>query len=160
MVSVDILNYVLQFEPLTWRKEFAINIPKGSLVERVYLAHCLKEVIDKQTQSHLKISNYSEAYQILLAIPSALVYRIYKIFKSSLPPSIDFHTAGLYQAPTPKKFYKKFEEDEEERDEIADRAQRELKSKFSGKELKEAADLDKQILKASGLKGAKKVEIK
>ena len=140
MVDVKLANYQYRFKRLRWREEFAIVFPPNKDPYRVVLANALVEV------SGLKIKSLEEAFKVLDAVPSAIVERIFKIYKGSLPASRRFVTAGLYKAPLPSQYIRHQVESEEEVGKQADKVVQQMESKFGKKELDEAREIDRQIL--------------
>ena len=91
----------------------------------------------------------TDAHKVLDAIPSAVIYRIFILYKGNLKTFRSFTTIGLWKAPEPSKLIKKVEEAEEERDHIMDRVEQEMIAKFGRKELAEARRMEMEVLKAS-----------
>jgi len=117
---------------------------------RVLLAHALENVSD------LKASP-EEAEKIFAVMPLPVVSRVYRIYKGSLPANRRFETAGLYCAPEPSAYAKRVVVEEEEVDDATERVMKNMENRFGRKELAEAAEVDRKILKASQLRGAAKV---
>jgi hypothetical protein len=148
LFEVKLLNYTFRFKRLTWREEFLIKFPKGKDQTRVYLSHALKEV------SGLSVETIEEATRILEALPSAISSRVFRIYKGQIQPNQRFETAALYKAPEPNKFRVLLQDDETEKDELAERARIRLEQQFGHREVAAATAVDLQILKASKLRGA------
>lgn len=146
-VEVKLLNYVFRFRQMKWREEFSIVFESNRDRLRTILAHALDEV------SGLKVTSTKEALRVFDAIPSAIVYRIFLIYKGSQPESRIFKTVGLYQAPEPNRFIKKIEEAEQERETIMDRVEQEMAAKFGRKELLEARKRELEMLRNSNARG-------
>jgi hypothetical protein len=140
--EVKLLQYAFVFHNLKWREEFNIKFGKKDRL-RTILAHALDEV------SGIKVGSVDEAQRVLDAIPSAVIYRIFILYKGNLKTFRSFTTIGLWKAPEPSKLIKKIEEAEEEREHIMDRVEREMEAKFGRKELAEARKMELEVLKAS-----------
>jgi len=149
-VEVCLLNYKFRFRRLTWLEELNLVIPPGKNSMRVVLAHALENVSD------LKASP-EEAEKIFAVMPLPVVSRVYRIYKGSLPTNRRFETAGLYCAPEPSAYAKRVLVEEEEVDDATERAMKNMENRFGRKELAEAAEVDRKILKASQLRGATKI---
>jgi len=115
------------------------------------LAHALEDV------SGLPVKSVEEAAKVFAAMPIPVVSRVYRIYKGLLPASRRFETAGLYRAPDPSVYVKRVAEDDDVVDQASDRVMQRMEQNFSKQELAEAADIDRQILKASKLRGAVKI---
>ena len=140
--EVKLLQYVFVFHDLKWREEFSIKFGEKDRL-RTILAHALDEV------SGIKIESIADAHRVLDAIPSAVIYRIFVLYKGNLKTFRSFTTVGLWRAPEPSKVIKKIEEAEEEREHIMDRVEQEMIAKFGRKELAEARAMELEVLKAS-----------
>lgn len=151
LIEVKLLDYTFRFRRMLWREEFNIKFPKGKDSMRVYLAHALVEV------SGLSVTP-EEAVRIIESLPSAISSRVFRIYKGQLPAHRRFGTASLFKAPTPVTFQTLINQDEDHRDDILDKAQAALVATFGRKAVDEAGAVDRQILKASKLRGATKVE--
>jgi len=149
-VEVKLLNYKFCFRQLRWREEFNIKFDpkKGRL--RTILAYALSEV------SGIKVGSVEDAERVLTPIPSAVIYRIFVVYKGLLSPARLFKTVGLYKAPEPSRLIKKIQEAEEEREQIMDRVEREMEAKFGRKELQEARQQELEMLRNSQGRGLTK----
>lgn len=147
-VEVKILQYTFHFRQLTWREEAVIKFDKPENRLRVLLSHAMTDV------SGLKVSTPEEAMKVLRAIPATVIQRMWVIFKGSLPMPRRFSTVGLYKAPSPGNFVKRIEQVEKKRDEIMDRVELEMEQKFGARELAEAREVERQMLKNSKMRGA------
>lgn len=146
-VEVKLLNFKFRFHDMRWRKEFGIKYEANKDRLRTILSHALEEV------SGLPINSTEQAMRIFEALPSAIVYRIFLIYKGSLPEPRLFKTVGLYQAPEPNRFVKKIQEAEQEREHIMDRVEQEMEAKFGKQELREAREQELQMLRNSKGRG-------
>jgi hypothetical protein len=147
IVKVKLLNYTFRFRKLHWREEFGLAFDEKSDRLRTILSRALVEV------SGLPVKSGAEAMKILEAVPSAIVRRVFIVYKGSLPASRVFHTVGLYKAPEPNRLIKKMQEAEEGRDQVMDRVEREMESRFGRKELEEQRELERQMFRNSKGRG-------
>jgi hypothetical protein len=146
-VEVKLLNYKFKFHQLRWREEFNIKFDPKKDRLRTILAHALAEV------SGIKVNSVEDAERVLMPIPSAVIYRIFVVYKGTLPPARLFKTVGLYKAPEPSRLIKRIQEAEEEREQVMDRVERDMEAKFGRKELQEARQQELEMLKNSRGRG-------
>jgi hypothetical protein len=146
-IEVNLLNYKFLFRPLTWREEFSMKFEPNKDRLRTILSHALTEV------SGLTVKSVAEAQRILEAVPATVVYRVFVIYKSSLPQSKIFTTMGLYRAPEPNRMAKKFEEAATEEEERAEKFSHEMEQKFGRQELAEQREMELLMLKNSKARG-------
>lgn len=149
-VEIKLLKYAFRFRQLTWREEFAIKFEPKKDRLRTLLAHALAEV------SGLKVTTVDEATKVLDALPQSVVNRVFILYKGETPEPRLFTTTGLYKAPEPHKFVKKYEEIEEKRERIMDKVEAELEQKFGRKELDETIETERLMAKNSKLRGVSK----
>jgi hypothetical protein len=149
-VEVKILKYRFLFRQLTWREEFALKFPKDVDRRAVLLAHALDEV------SGLKVTDVNEAMKVMKALPPTIVSRVFIVYRGSLPIPRIYTTTGLFKAPEPNAVARVFEQEEEARDKIMDKVEAEMESKFGRKELAEAREVERQMMRNSKLRGATK----
>jgi hypothetical protein len=147
-VEVKLLNYKFRFKRLRWREEFSIKFEPKQDPYRVILAYAL------ETISGLPAGSVAEAYRVFEAMPSAIVSRVYKIYKGSLTSPRRFVTAGLYKAPEPSVYVNRVVEDEAKQETEVDKVAQRMESTFGKKELDEAREIDQKIIQASGYRGA------
>jgi hypothetical protein len=147
IVEIKLLNYTFRFRGLHWRQEFGLAFDEKSDRLRTILSHALVEV------SGLPVGSAAEAMKLLKAVPSAIIQRVFVIYKGSLPPPRLFHTVGLYKAPEPNRLIRKMQEAEEERDQVMDRVEREMESRFGRKELEEQRELERLMFRNSKGRG-------
>jgi hypothetical protein len=147
-VEVKLLNYTFRFRKLTWREETAIKIPKGKSQVRPVLVTALVNV------SGLDVKSPEEAKKVIAALPTPVADRVYRIYKGLLPPNQKFETAALYQAPEPSIYVKRVVAEEDVVDEASDRVMKKMEQSFGKRELEEAAEVDRQIVQGSQLRGA------
>jgi len=150
-VEVKLLKYKFRFRKLSWREEFHLKIPPGKNPTRIVLAYALVDV------SGLPVQSPEEASKVFAAMPLPVVSRVYRIYKGLLPSSKRFETAGLYRAPEPSVYVQRIVEDDDVVDQASDRVMKKMEQSFGKQELAEAAEVDRQILRASKLRGAIKV---
>ena len=92
--------------------------------------------------------------KIFRPMPSPVLDRVFKIYKGSLPVGRRFETANLYQAPEPQAYVQRLAEDDAKIEYSADAAVRQMEAKFGKEEVQEAAEIDRQIVRGSKLRGA------
>src|SRR5574337_996933 len=143
IVEIALLNYQFKFRALTWREEVGMKFDPKDDRMRVILTHALCEV------SGLPVKSIDEARRVLAPLPPPVVYRVFVIYKGSLPPPRLFNTVGLYKAPEPNRLAVQFERVEEEREAVMDRVEAEMEAKFGRKEIQEARDLERQMFENS-----------
>src|SRR5208337_2035019 len=102
---------------------------KGKDQTRVYLANALVEV------SGLPIKSLAEAVKLIDALPHAIATRVFRIYKGQCPPNHHFSTAALFKAPEPAKYAVLVEKNEDDLDDMADRARASLEARFGRKEV-------------------------
>ena len=149
-VEVRLLKYVFRFRRLRWREELAIRDKGKTDRRRLLLRHALTEV------SGLPIKTAEEAMRLMDALPITIVHRAFVVYRGSLPEPRLFTTVGLYRAPEPNKFVRQLEKAAEERETIMDRVEQEMERKFGRKELEEQREIERQMMKNSGMRGATK----
>jgi len=147
-VEIKILQYTFRFRQLTWREEADMKFDKPENRLRVMLAHSMIDV------SGLKVPTVEEALKVLRTIPATVIQRMWVIYKGSLPIPRRFSTVGLYKAPSPGNFVKRIEAVEKQRDAIMDKVELEMEQKFGARELAEAREVERQMLKNSKMRGA------
>ena len=108
--------------------------------------------------SGIKINSVAEAAKVINALPLPVVNRVFIIYKGLLPPTRKFETAALYKAPLPSIYVKRVVTDDDIIDEATDRVMRKMEQDFGRQELEEAAEVDRQIVKNSKLRGAVRLE--
>lgn len=150
-VEVQVLKYKFRFRKLTWRDEFSLKTPPRANHLRYYLAAALTEV------SGLPVTSMEDAMKVFGPMPTPVLDRVFKIYKTKLPPSRRFETANLYRAPEPQAYAQRVMEEVQKVDDTADRAVRIMEQKFGKEEIEEAKAIDDQIVRASQLRGAVKV---
>jgi hypothetical protein len=149
-IEVKLLKYVFRFKSLNWRDEFTLKFDPKKDRMRTILANALVEV------SGLKINTVEDAWKVIAPLPDPIVSRVFVIYKGSLPEPRVFTTLGLYKAPEPSHFVRRIEKAEEEREQVMDRVEQEMASKFGRKEIEEALAVEREMAKNSKLRGATK----
>ena len=148
IIEVKLLNYKFLFRPVFWREEFKADAgPRDGDRLRALLSRALVEV------SGLKIASPEDAMRVLKAIPLTVIYRVFLIYKGSLPASRLFKTVGLYKAPEPSRMVRRIQEAEVEREHIMDRVEREMEAKFGRQELLETRRIEQEMLRNSRGRG-------
>ena len=147
-VEVKILQYTFHFRQLSWREEAVIKFDKPENRLRVLLAHSMTDV------SGLPVTSVEDAMKVLRAIPATVIQRMWVIFKGSLPMPRRFSTVGLYKAPSPGNFVKRIEQVEAQREAVMDRVEMEMEQKFGQRELAEAREVERQMMRNSKMRGA------
>lgn len=147
-VEVKILKYSFLFRQLSWREETSIRFSKNENRLRIVLSHALIEV------SGLKVGSPKDAMKVLSPLPETVIQRVFILYKGSFPMPHRFSTMGLYRASEPGKFVARIKEDEEQRDQIMDKVEEEMRQKFGTKELEETKEIERQMLKNSKMRGA------
>jgi len=147
-IEIKLLKYAFRFRQLTWREEFKIKYDPKKDRLRQMLSHALDEV------SGLKVPSVADAVKVLDALPQSVVNRVFILYKGETDEPRLFTTTGLYRAPTPNKFTKKYEEIEEKREQVMDKVEAELEQKFGRKALDETLEMERLMAKNSKLRGA------
>lgn len=147
LVNVELLHYKFQFKKLTWREELSAKVDKGKDPVREILAYALCEV------SGIQPTSVEESKRVITAIPTAIVTRVWKVYKGSFPLSRMFSTSDLYQAPelTTHIYRALKEESEEERSH--DQTIRVMEAKFGKQEVAEEVELSQRILESAQKSG-------
>src|SRR5277367_3747905 len=148
LIEVILLNYRFKFRRLFWKEEFELQA-NGRDERRVVLAAALVEV------SGLKINSFEEAWRVLEpgVIPTPILHRVFIIYKGKQPETRMFTTLNLYKAPDTATYGQKIAEEVNATEEMADSATKRMEEQFGKKELAEAAEIDRQILKGARMKG-------
>jgi hypothetical protein len=149
-VEVKILQYTFRFRQLTWREETSFKFPKEDDRLRTILSYALAEV------SGLKVQTQPDAMKVLKALPASVIQRVFILYKGSFPIPRRFATMGLYKAPEPGKMIQRIQEVEEHRDQILDKVERELGSKFDKQDLRDSLEAERIMLRNSKMRGATK----
>ena len=141
-VEISLLTYKFRFKRLFWREELGVRPGKGRDPVRAILAHALTEV------SGLKPDSVGEANKVIDAIPEAIVTRVWKVYRGSMPPARHFSTVDLYRAPEPSIHMARIQE-EDVVDDAHDRVVREMENRFGKREVAEEAELSRRVLDAA-----------
>jgi hypothetical protein len=147
IVEVILVNFRFKFRILHWQEEFALQT-NGRDSRRVLLAAALAEV------SGLKIKNFDDAYRVLKALSDPVLHRVFLIYKGKQPPTRMFTTRNLYKAPEPAAYGERLAEQGDATEQKVDVVTQRMEQQFGKQELEEAAEVDRQIVKASHYRGA------
>jgi hypothetical protein len=150
IVEVKLLKYSLRFRALTWREELSLKFPEKEDRRRILLAHALEEV------SGLRVTSPEEALKVMKVLPESIIHRVFIVYRGSLPPPRVFTTTGLFKAPDPSRVQMQFEAEEESREQIMDKVEREMEQKFGKQEIRETLDAERRMIQNSKLRGATK----
>ena len=147
-VEIKILKYTFRFRELSWREETSIKFEPGEDRMRTVLAHAMTEV------SGLKVNSPEEAKKVLNAIPATVIQRMVILWRGHYPAPRRFSTTGLYQAPATEVVARRMKEVEAQREQVMDKVETEMRQKFGDKEVQEALELERLMLKNSKMRGA------
>lgn len=147
-VEINILQYTFRFRQLTWREEAAIKFAKNDDRARVVLAHALVEV------SGLKVDSVVAAEKVLRPIPKTVIHRMIIMWRGSYPVPRRFGTTGLYRAPGTGVVAARLKQVEEQREEVMDKVEAEMREKFGDREINEALEAERTMLRNSKMRGA------
>ncbi len=146
-IEVVLANYRLLFKRLYWKDEFALQVGKRD-GRRVVLAAALQAV------SGLPIDSFDEAYRVFEALSEPVLHRVFLIYKGKQPDTRHFTTHNLYRAPEPAAYGTLIAETENLAEKKTDTLFKRMEQQFGAEELAEAAEVDRQVVASSGLKGA------
>lgn len=151
-IPMNQLRY--RFRKLTWREEVRLAEKKVTQDEgqRIYLTNALTEVVGFDGRS-LVITAKKDAEAILLAVPLPILKRIWVLYQAALPKSRHFTTQGLYLAPEPRAFVRRAIVAEEDADTRASAAVRQMESRFGGADVKQAQEVEQQIVAEAKKRG-------
>jgi len=147
-IEIKLLKYTFRFRPLSWREQSAVKFDPKKSRTRTLLSHALSEI------SGLKVKSSEEAAKVLEAIPASVIERVLILYRGAQPAPRTFTTVGLYKAPDLQKFAKNLETVEKQSERIMDKVEREMEQKFGRKELEEALEVERLMVKNSKLRGA------
>jgi hypothetical protein len=147
LITVPLANFEFKFRRLVWKEEFEMKT-KGLDEKCVYLATALVEV------SGLKIKNFQDAYRLMTSLPTPILSRVLIVYKGMQPENQHFTTGNLYKAPDPIQFTRRREAIRDDAETTSDALVKRMESTFGKKELAEAAEIDRQIVRGSGHRGA------
>ena len=150
-VHTEIAGHSYTFRRLNWRDEVA-QVSKlvvaGKLdPRRILLATMLTKIDGKPL-------NFDAAFKVTKALRAPVLDRVYMIAIGGLPLHRTFTVGPLYQAPEVKTFSRKVVEEEEAEAQGEDNF---LEGIFGKDEVDEEREMESAILKASGKKGAIKL---
>jgi hypothetical protein len=109
MIEIPLHSLRYRFRSLTWQEEFRIPFSATEDQRKTLLAHALVDI------SGLKIPSAAEARTVLDQIPPALFWRIWVVYRGSLPEDRYYATKGLYDAPDQKTYNKRLFDENEDR---------------------------------------------
>jgi hypothetical protein len=147
-VEIKILQYTFHFRQLSWREEAAIKFAKGADRARVVLANALVDV------SGLPVNTVAEADKVLKPLPATIIQRMIILWRGSYPVPRRFGTTGLYRAPGTGVVAARLKQVEEQREEIMDKVELEMREKFGDREINEALEAERTMLRNSKMRGA------
>ncbi len=143
LIEIPILKHKYHFRPLTWLEEFSIVYPKGKNPQRVMLSHALVDI------SGVPVPNVDEGQRMLNPIPTAVVSRMFIVYRGSAQASRKFEAAPLYRAPEPSSYARRVKIQAGEQDNQMENVDRHLENMYGAKELEGARAIQEQILAAS-----------
>jgi hypothetical protein len=150
-VHTEIAGHSYTFRRLTWRDEIAqttLLMTAGKLdPRRILLASMLSKIDGKPL-------TFESAFRVTKALRTPVLERVYMIAVGGMPDHRVFSVGPLYRAPEVKTFARKVIEEEEAEAESGDRF---LEGIFGKDEVDEEREMEAAILKASGKKGAIKL---
>jgi hypothetical protein len=151
LIDVTLLRYKFRFRRLSWREELAMRRDRDKKKDpvRQFLSQALHDV------SGLIPPSLEKSEEVVSSIPEAIVARVWKVYRGSLPPSRMFTTTELYQAPEPSVRQYHIAEEDMLEDSLHDRAIREMESRYGKQEVAEEADLSRRVLEAARRGGSK-----
>jgi hypothetical protein len=146
-VEIPLNTLTYRFRKLNWRKELWLSEQStgGEALIRLYLTHALVEVVAADGRS-LPVDSLADATRIVTQFPSPILRRIWMLYRASLPATRFFSTKLLYRAPEPRLFVKTLVRDEATQEDRADAATRQMESKFSRADIKQAREVEQQVL--------------
>lgn len=142
LIEITLLRYRLKFKKLDWREETEARKEGNDSVKGI-LSYALHDV------SGLAPDSSGEARKVIDAVPEAIISRVWKVYKGSMPPARRFSTANLYQAPAVDAHADRVQEDEEIAETTHEKALREMEAKFGKQEVAEEAELSRRVLEAA-----------
>jgi hypothetical protein len=148
LIEVVLLNYRFKFRRLFWKEEFELDT-KDRDGRRVVLATALVEV------SGLMLKNFDDAWRVLEALPTAILHRVFIIYKGKQPETRAFTTRNLYKAPETTTVGTRIAEEQDANEKTADVALARMEQQFGKQEIAETAELDRQILEGARNKDPK-----
>jgi hypothetical protein len=148
LIEIPLNSFRHRFRPLTWIEQSSLKFPAGEDQRMVVLAFALTNV------SGFPVSSQEEARKILQRVPLALRWRIWVLYRGKQPVDRFFSTRGLYEAPEHQVHQKRVlaEGDASEDDQI-DPAMAQLERKFGAQEVREAREVEQQMLAVAEREG-------
>lgn len=153
LIEVEYRGYKFRFRRMNWQQEFAIHYTVSRDPFRTYLSAALAEIVEPEGRVRQVVSS-DAAYKVFAALPRAIVERIHKVYKGSIPLQRRWVTAGLYKAPEHSQWMRNVAKSEGQREELHDRVESAMEAKYGKQEVAEQRELERQILANSNLRGA------
>jgi len=148
-IEIKILSYTFKFKRLTWEDYMSLAKDQEDF-RRSILIKALVEVSGK-------IMAPSESTSVIDTLPKSMKEKVYKIFIGSQDERRKFSAPLLWEAPSAIDHLNSLGKEEEQRDKVIDGIEEQLEKKFGKEALEEERQLNQQILKKSGYKGAIKL---
>jgi hypothetical protein len=142
LIEVPLNSYRYHFRRLVWQEEARLKFPKGEDQRRIILSTALVDI------SGLKVTR-QEALSVLKKLPEAILWRIWLIYRGSLPEERYYTSTTLFEAPDVMTYQKKLHEDET----VADPAQTRIENQFGKNEVAESQDVTRQMFRAAKASG-------
>jgi hypothetical protein len=114
-IEIPLNTYTYRFRRMNWTEEIKLRFKPGEDQRKVVLALALTDV------SGLAVSR-ADALKILSALPEAILWRVWLVYRGNLPPDRYYSTGALYQAPDVATHHARNQQIEDQADETADRA--------------------------------------
>lgn len=102
LIEVPLNSFRYHFRRLTWQEEMGLSFAKADDQRKVILAKAPVDV------SGLPVTSV-EALKILKAIPEAIFWRIWLVYRGNLPPERYYTSGGLYETPDPMTYRAKID---------------------------------------------------
>jgi hypothetical protein len=137
-IEIPLNNLRYRFRKLAWREEVSLSKAAKPTEDsrRTYLASALVEIAAPDDRV-LMIGKIEDAREVLSAVPTPILYRLWILYRASLPPNLFFKTKGLYTAPEARVFKKVVLDAVSENEETGSTAIRAAEQKFGAKAVAE-----------------------
>ncbi len=145
-VEIPLNKFVYRFRRLTWREELQMKFVPKDDQRRVVLATALHNV------SGLALSR-SDARKAVQALPEAVLWRVWVLYRADLPADRYYTSGGLYAAPDPNTHRAQIEVEERRADAVTDRAMAEVERQFGGKGVTDAMDISQRMFEQARREG-------
>jgi|SRR5208282_2175945 len=143
LIEIPIRKFKYHFRPLTWLEEFSVVYPKDKNPQKVMLAHALVDI------SGTPVPSVDEAHRMLAPLPTAVISRMFIVYRGNAQVSRKFESAPLYRAPEPSSYARRVKIQAGEQDNQMENVDRHLENMYGAKELEGARAIQEQILLAS-----------